>query len=68
MNKIISYAILAVSAVIIIIGFSMSTSVKTTVYPYYSGGMNVGTLVMLGIGVVGIIVGIIGLVRGPKQE
>ena len=68
MNKIASYAILAASIVIIIIGFAMSNSVKTTVYPYYSGGMSVGTLVMLGIGVVGIIVGIISLVRGSKQE
>ena len=68
MNKILSYAILAVSMVIIITGFVMSNSVKTTVYPYFSGGMSVGTLVMLGIGGVGIIVAIIGLARGPKQE
>jgi hypothetical protein len=68
MNKIGSYAILAASSVIIIISFAMSTSVKTTVYPYFSGGMSVGTLVMLGIGVAGIIVAILGLIRGSKQE
>ncbi len=68
MNKIVSFAILAASIVVIVIGFAMSNSVKTTVYPYYSGGMSVGTLVMLGIGIVGIIVAIIGMVRGPKQE
>lgn len=32
---------------------------------YSNGG---GTLAMLGIGVAGIIVAIIGLARGPKQE
>jgi len=68
MKKIVSFAILAASVVIIIIGFAMSNSVKTAVYPYYSGGMSVGTLVMLGIGFVGIIVAIISLVRGSKQE
>jgi hypothetical protein len=68
MNKIVSYTILAVSIVIIIIGFVMSNSVRTTVYPYFSGGLSGGTLAMLGIGVVGIIVAIIGLARGPKQE
>jgi hypothetical protein len=68
MKKIVSFAILAASVVSIIIGFAMSNSVKTTVYPYFSGGMSVGTLVMLGIGGVGIIVAIIGLIRGSKQE
>jgi hypothetical protein len=68
MNKIVSFAILAASVASIIIGFAMSNSVKTAVYPYYSGGMSVGTLVMLGIGGVGIIVAIIGLIRGSRLE
>jgi hypothetical protein len=68
MNKIVSFAILAASIAIIIIGFVMSNSVKTVVYPYFSGGMSVGTLVMLGIGGAGIIVAIIGLIRGTKEE
>jgi hypothetical protein len=68
MNKIVSYAILAVSIAIIIIGFSMSNAVKTTVYPYFSGGMSGVTLAMLGIGGVGFIVAIVGLIRGSKQE
>jgi hypothetical protein len=69
MNKIVSFGILAASIAIIIIGFTMSNSIKSTVYPYTAGGgTSIGTLLMLGLGFVGIIVGIFVIIRGPKLE
>jgi hypothetical protein len=67
MNKTISLAILAVSIIVFVLGFNMSNSVNTTVYPYFSGGLSTGTLFMLGIGCAGVVVAIIGLLRGPKR-
>jgi hypothetical protein len=67
MNKTISLAILTVSIIIFAVGFNMSNSVNTTVYPYFSGGLSIGTLLMLGIGCAGVVVAIIGLIRRTKQ-
>jgi uncharacterized membrane protein len=68
MGKRISVGVLAASVIVIIIGFAMSKSVKIAAYPYYSGGLSGWTIVMLLIGVVGIIVGVIGLIRSSKEE
>jgi uncharacterized membrane protein HdeD (DUF308 family) len=68
MNKFIAIGTLVAGVIVAVVGFAMSKSVTTTVYPYYSGGMTPGTIVLLIVGLLGIIVGIVGFMRGPKEE
>ena len=67
MNKLISLAILAVGIVLVIYGVSASKSFSSDVSRFFTGSPTDKTIWMLIGGIVAIIIGLVGLLRGQTK-
>jgi len=67
MNKLISVAILAVGIVLAIYGFSASDSFSSDVSRFFTGSPTDKTIWLLIGGIIAIIIGLAGLLRGQHK-
>ena len=67
MNKLISLAILAVGIVLAIYGFSASDSFSSDVSRFFTGSPTDKTIWLLIGGIIAIIIGLAGLLRGQHK-
>ena len=67
MNKLISVAILAVGIVLAIYGFSASDSFSSDVSRFFTGSPTDKTIWLLICGIIAIIIGLAGLLRGQHK-
>jgi capsule polysaccharide export protein KpsE/RkpR len=67
MNKLISLAILAVGIVLVIYGVSASKSFSSDVSRFFTGSPTDKTIWLLIGGIVAIIIGLFGLLRGQTK-
>ena len=66
MNRAVSLAILAGGILLTIYGVSASNSFSSDISRFFTGSPTVKTIWMLAGGVVAIIIGLVGLLRGSK--
>jgi hypothetical protein len=67
MNKSISLALLAGGIVLIVVGINATNSFSSDVSRFFTGSPTDKAIWMLIGGIVAGIIGLIGLIRGPKQ-
>jgi hypothetical protein len=68
MNKLISLAILVVGVVLAIWGFSASDSFSSDVSRFFTGSPTDKTIWLLIGGIVAIVIGLVGLLRGQHKS